>query len=72
VLLAAEGHTQAVDKKRFKESRESWPHAFIELRGDMEKLIQNLRSNHIHLCFGNHMKELEEFCTMKDIELIQL
>jgi len=72
VLLAAEGATQAVDKKRFKESRENWPHAFIELRGDMEKLIQNLRSNHIHLCFGNHLKELEEFCKIMDIELIDL
>jgi len=72
VLLAAEGQTQSVDKKRFKESRENWPHAFIELRGDMEKLIQNLRSNHIHLCFGNHLNELEEFCRIKDIEIIKL
>jgi L-fucose isomerase len=72
VLLAAEGKTRAVDKKRFKESRENWPHAFIELRGDMETFIQNLRSNHIHLCFGNHLKDLEEFCNIKDIELIKL
>lgn len=70
VLLAGEGSTQAVDKSRFKESRESWPHAFINLKGDTQRFIQNLRSNHLHLCFGNHLKDLQEFCTMKDIELI--
>jgi len=72
VLLAGEGHTKAVEKSRFKESRENWPHAFIELKGDTQRFIQNLRSNHLHLCFGNHLRELEEFCTMKDIDLIRL
>ena len=72
LLLAAGGSTQAFDKKRFKESRENWPHALIELRGDMDKLIQNLRSNHVHVCFGNHLQELEEFCKIMDIEFIDL
>jgi L-fucose isomerase len=72
VMLAAEGRTLAVDRSRFKESRELWPHAFVELDGDVSRFIQNVRSNHLHLCFGSHLKELQEFCTLKEIELIQI
>ncbi len=70
VMLAFEGTTQSVEKSRFKESREHWPHAFVRLGCDPKKLIQNLRSNHIHACFGHHLRDLEEFCRLKDIELV--
>ncbi len=70
VLLAAEGHTQKVKKERFKEAREHWPHAFIKLDCSMPNLIENLRSNHMHLCFGHHLISLKEFCRLKDIEFL--
>lgn len=72
VMLAAEGAAQEVDKSRLKEARELWPQAFIKLSGDMNKLVQNTRSNHMHLCFGEVLRDLKEFCTMKDIEFITL
>lgn len=72
VLFAAEGNTQKVEKNRFKEAREHWPHAFIKLDCDMQELIENLRSNHMHLCFGHHSKSLKEFCRLKDIKLLSL
>ncbi|MFW6180212.1 MAG: L-fucose/L-arabinose isomerase family protein [Spirochaetota bacterium] len=72
VMLAAEGSTQQVDRSRLQEARENWPQAFVKLDGDMSRLIQNLRSNHMHLCFGKVLKDLKEFCIMKDIELITI
>jgi L-fucose isomerase len=72
VMLAAEGAAQEVDRDRLKEAREFWPQAFVKLDGDMGRLIQNIRSNHIHLCFGKVLQDLKEFCAMKDIELITL
>jgi len=34
-------------------------------------LIQNIRSNHMHLCMGSHLKDIEEFCRIKGIECIK-
>ena len=70
VLFAAEGNTKQVEKKRFKEAREYWPHAFVKLDCDMNIFHQNIRSNHIHLCFGNYLTDLKEFCRLKDIDFI--
>jgi len=70
VLLAAEGNTQKVSKNRFKEAREYWPHAFLKLDGSMPNLVENFRSNHMHVCFGNHLQSLREFCRLKDIDFL--
>lgn len=72
VLLAAEGETRRVDKSRLKEAREYWPQAFIGLKGDAHALVDNLRSNHMHLCFGHFLRDLRELCAMKDIEFITI
>lgn len=72
VMLAIEGKTLEAQKSRFEEARGQWPHAFIQLGCDCKKLVQNLRSNHIHACFGHHLRELEEFCRLKDIEFISV
>jgi L-fucose isomerase len=72
VMLAFEGNTFEVQKSRFEEARGQWPHAFVQLGCDCKKLVQNFRSNHIHACFGHHLRELEEFCRLKDIEFVSL
>lgn len=72
VMLATEGITQKVGKARFKEARERWPHAFVQLNCNIQKLVENTRSNHMHLCFGTHLGSLKEFCRLKDIEYIDL
>jgi L-fucose isomerase len=71
VMLAVTGKTQTVERSRLKESREYWPHAFVELDCDAKALVQNIRSNHMHLCMGNHLKDLEEFCRIKGIRCIK-
>ncbi|MCL5985663.1 MAG: hypothetical protein M1371_03755 [Actinobacteria bacterium] len=45
-----------------------WPHAFIKLDGDIEKFIQNLRSEYIHMVYGNLKDELLAICDVLNIE----
>jgi L-fucose isomerase len=71
-MVAAEGATQEFPRERFEEAREFWPQALVRLDCDPHDLVQNLRSNHMHLCFGKHLGVLKEFCSLKGIELIAL
>ena len=48
-----------------------WPHALVKIKGDMEKFIENLRSEYIHMTYGNLKDDIKEFCKMFDIELIE-
>ncbi len=45
-----------------------WPHAFIKLNGDVEKFIQNQRSEYISMCYGNYERELMDLCYILDIK----
>jgi L-fucose isomerase len=71
-MVAAEGSTEKFPKERFKEAREYWPQAMVKLDCDCHDLVQNIRSNHMHLCLGHHLDALKEFCSLKGIELIAL
>ncbi len=70
VMLIATGEAFEQPKEKFKESREKWPHAFIKIDGDIEKLIENTRSNHMHMVYGDYKDFLIEFCKLMDIESI--
>lgn len=70
VMVAAQGQAQKLPKERFKEAREFWPHAFIKLDCSARGLVQHIRSNHIHVCFGSHLDVLREFCALKNITFI--
>ena len=67
-LVVSEGHTLKLAKERFREAREFWPHALVKLNCNTYSLVQHIRSNHMHLCFGHHLDALKEFCTLKDIQ----
>jgi len=71
-MVAAEGKTEEFPRERFKEAREYWPHALVKLDCDSHDLVQNIRSNHMHLCFGKHLEALKEFCSLKGLEFIAL
>ena len=69
-MVAFEGATFKQPKEKFKEAREYWPHAFVRLECSTAALIQNLRSNHMHLTFGRCLNVIEEFCRLKDVDLL--
>ena len=71
-MVVFEGTTFKQPKEKFKEAREYWPHAFIKLECNTAALIQNLRSNHMHVSFGKYLNVLEEFCRLKNIKVTVL
>ena len=71
-MAAFEGATFKQPKEKFKEAREYWPHAFVRLECSTTALVQNLRSNHMHLTFGRCLNVIEEFCRLKNIKVAVL
>ncbi len=71
-MVAAEGTTVEFPRERFKEAREYWPHALVKLDCDSRALVQNIRSNHMHLGFGRHLAALQELCCLKGLEFTPL
>jgi L-fucose isomerase len=71
VLHIATGDAFTQPKETFKEARDRWPHAFIRLDGDPDLFIQHLRSNHMHMVYGDVIEELLDFCDILGIDAIQ-
>lgn len=47
-----------------------WPHAFLHLDGDLDEFVQNLRSEYIHMAYGDLTDDLVETCGLLGIEPI--
>jgi L-fucose isomerase-like protein len=71
VLHIARGEAFMQPKESFKEARDRWPHAFIRLEGDPDLFIQNLRSNHLHMVYGEVAEELYDLCDILGIDAVE-
>jgi len=47
-----------------------WPHAFLRLDGDLNAFVQNLRSEYIHMAYGDLKEDLLEVGRMLGIKTI--
>lgn len=47
-----------------------WPHAFLHLDGDLCEFVRNLRSEYIHMAYGDLTDDLLEVCGLLGIESI--
>jgi L-fucose isomerase len=47
-----------------------WPHAFLHLDGDLGEFVRNLRSEYIHMAYGDLTDDLLEVCRLLGIEPI--
>ncbi len=45
-----------------------WPHAFLRLDGNLDHFVQNLRSEYIHMVYGDSKGDLLETCDLLGIE----
>ena len=59
----------AVEQPREKLRETVWerPHVFIKLLGDRNDFFSKIRSNHIHMVYGNYVDELKEICDILGI-----
>lgn len=69
-MVAFQGETVRKPKEEFKAAREFWPHAFMKVDCDTHILVQNLRSNHMHISFGHDLDAVKEFCNLKGLNLV--
>jgi hypothetical protein len=47
-----------------------WPHAFLKLDGNLDHFVQALRSEYIHMAYGDLKDDLLETCELLGIESI--
>lgn len=59
-------------RERLRESTWERPHTYFKLTCDKNLFFENLRSNHIHLVYGDCADELVEVCRILEIEPIVL
>lgn len=71
-MFISGGESFEEPKEKFKEDKEIWPHAFIRLDANPSMFIQETRSNHIHMVYGDYKKELRYVCGLLGIKEIVL
>jgi L-fucose/D-arabinose isomerase len=59
----------------FLDNKEIWgtdclPWAFVRFDGDIENFIQNIRSNHLHMVYGDYLNDLKEVCGLLGVRPI--
>ncbi|MGE5581613.1 MAG: hypothetical protein ACM3X9_03660 [Bacillota bacterium] len=63
---------QEVPRERLRETTWEWPHAFVKLNSDYQQLLQYVRSNHMHMVYGDVAPELKLACEAMNIKPIFL
>jgi len=48
-----------------------WPHALVKIDGSIDKFVENLRSEYIHMTYGSLKNEIKDFCEIFNIDLIE-
>ncbi|MHB1274274.1 MAG: hypothetical protein ACYC0D_00025 [Candidatus Humimicrobiaceae bacterium] len=48
-----------------------WPHALIKIDGNIDNFVQNLRSEYIHMTYGDLSGEIKHFCNLFNIKLLE-
>ena len=71
-MLIFNGQSKYYDIKEFKDTVSQWPHAFIKLDFDSKILFRQLRSEHIHIIYGDYVSELKILCNLLNIRIIEI
>lgn len=71
VMLIAPGEAIEGKEEWLKEcGYPMWPHAFLKMDGDLDLFVQNLRSEYIHMAYGDLTEDLSAVCNLLNIEPI--
>lgn len=71
-MLIETGKCIDIPRQRLHETTWEWPHAFVELTSDYQHFLNHVRSNHIHMVYGDVSSELKVACKAMHIKLIAL
>jgi L-fucose isomerase len=71
-MLVETGKCIDTPRERLHETTWEWPHAFVELTSDYRHFLNHVRSNHIHMVYGDVSSELKVACRAMDIKILAL
>jgi L-fucose isomerase len=67
-LTLFRGEIRRYPEAKLQETCPVWPHAFVQVAGDPESLIDRYDSNHVHAVAGDHIATLQSFCRLTGID----
>lgn len=56
------------NEEKARATQVEWPHAFARLKVDAQEFLSTYDSNHTHGVYGDHVKELINFCKIAGID----
>ena len=69
-MLIAPVDVVEMPREKLKETIWERPHTFIKPRCQRDDFLSAVRSNHLHLVYGDYFKQLKEVCEVLDIKPI--
>ncbi|MCD6509519.1 MAG: hypothetical protein J7L11_03925 [Thermoprotei archaeon] len=69
-LLIASGESFPVPRERLREDVEIWPHLFLKLDGNPQRLLSELDDGKVHVILGDHRRDfvgLARLCELKSL-----
>jgi L-fucose isomerase len=70
VMLITTGEAIKLEREKLKEINPNHPQAYVKLDCSIKSFIKCLRSNHIHMVYGDYSAYLKEVCKILDMEPI--
>jgi L-fucose isomerase len=70
VMLIAGGEALSMPLEKINETNSQQPHVFVRLDCPQDRFVDSLRSNHIHVVYGDCREELLVTCEVLDIRPI--
>ena len=62
IMLIMTGNAKEMPREKLAVVNSQQPQAFVEINATKEAFIENLRCNHIHLVYGDYVKEMKVLC----------
>jgi L-fucose isomerase len=70
IMLILSGEAKQFPREKLAEINAQQPQAFVELDCSPEEFVAELRCNHIHVVYGDFVRELEVLCRVLGIRTI--
>jgi len=71
-MLIAPAETISAPREKLRELMWERPRSFVKLLCDRDAFLSAVRSNHVHMVFGDWMAELTELCAILDVEPVTI
>ena len=71
VMLVTGGTVVARDREALRAINYQQPQAFVNLHCTGEGFVEQLRSNHIHMVYGQYQEHLKHLCRILDIDVVE-